>query len=108
MNYPKGRPSHAKELYYIFCIVLFVVISMFSFWGPGGYMELKRVREELDDQRIRVEALRRSNQERLQAIQALRSDRETLERLARQNGYGKEGELIRQLPEEPKRQPDHK
>ena len=108
MNYPKGRPSHAKELYYIFCIVLFVVITMFSVWGPGGYMEMKRVHQELGAQRMRVEALKRSNQEKLRSIQALRSDKATLERLARQNGYGKEGELIKQLPEEAKPQSDRR
>jgi cell division protein FtsB len=96
----KSRNSHAKEIYYILCIVLLVVITMFSVWGPGGYFEMKRARRELDTQRERIETLKRSNQNRIRAIEALRTNRETLERLARENGYGKEGEIVQQLPEE--------
>lgn len=106
--YSRGRRSHAKEIYYIVCIVLLVVITTFSIWGPGGYLEMKKARQELEARRMRVEALKRSNQERMQAIEALRSDRDTLEKLARKNGYGKKGEIVQQLPEETKPKTDDK
>lgn len=108
MAYSRTRLSHAKEIYYIVCIVLLVVITLFSIWGPGGYLELKKARREFEAQRARVEVLKRSNQERMQAIQALRSDKEALERLARENGYGKPGEIVLQLPEQTKPKADAK
>jgi cell division protein FtsB len=97
----RSRLSHAKELYYIVCIVVLVVITMFSLWGPEGYFEMKRTGRDLESQRARIEDLKRGNQERLKAIEALRSNREVLELLARRNGYGKKGEIVQQLPEEP-------
>ena len=102
MTHPKGKPSHVVEIYYIVCIVLFVVIAMFGVWGPGGVLELKKARQDLEVQRARVEEQQRSNQQRLRAIEALRSDKEALEGLARENGYGRPGEVIQQLPEDSK------
>ena len=101
MVHAKSRLSHGKELYYILCIVSVVVISLFSVWGPGGYREMKKTRLELEAQRERIEALRHDNSERMKFIQALRSDKETLERYARQKGYGRKGEIVQQLPQEP-------
>lgn len=102
MAHSRSRLSHAKEIYYIVCIVLLVVIGMFSVRGPGGYMEMMKLRRELETQRARIDALKLGNQQKLESIQALRSSKETLERLARQNGYGREGEIVHQLPDETK------
>ena len=99
MPYLRNRPSHGKEIYYILCIVVVVVITLSSIWGPGGYLELKKARQDLEDQRNRVDDLKRSNQDRMQSIQALRSDPETLEKRAREKGYGKSDEIVQQLPE---------
>jgi cell division protein FtsB len=79
--------------------VVVVVITLSSIWGPGGYLELKKAKQDLEDQRNRVDALRRSNADRMRSIQALRSDPETLERHAREKGYGKSDEIVQQLPE---------
>ncbi len=108
MTYPNSRLSHAKELYYIIFIVLLVVIGMFSVLGPGGYLEMKKARQELIDEKARVEALKRENEEKRKSIQALRTDKEAMERLARQNGYGRQGEIVQQLPEQPKPQSEAK
>ena len=99
MPYLRNRLSHGKEIYYILCIVVVVVITLSSIWGPGGYLELKKAKQDLENQRIRVDALKRSNEERMRSIQALRSDPETLERHAREKGYGKGDEIVQQLPE---------
>jgi cell division protein FtsB len=98
MAYSRARLSYKKELYYIFCIVALVGILLFSFLGPGGYRDLKRARLELQEQRARVDEIQRDNQERMQFIEALRSDKEALERYAREKGYGREGEIIQRLP----------
>jgi cell division protein FtsB len=102
MSYQKNRLSHKKELYYILCIVAVMVILLFSFWGPGGYRDMARARLELQAHRERVNELNRSNYEKKRSIEALRSDRDTLERQARENGYGRDGDIIQQLPEPPK------
>jgi cell division protein FtsB len=97
----KKRISYKKELYYIFCIVALLGVLLFSFLGPGGYRDLRKARLELQEQRIRVEALKRKNHERMKSIEALRSDKEALEKYAREKGYGRKGEIIQQLPQEP-------
>lgn len=90
-----------KELYYIFLIMVVGGILLLSFVGPGGYLELKKARLELQQQRARVEDLKRSNAERMETIEALRSDPEAIERYARKKGYGREDEIIQHLPENP-------
>ena len=99
MAYSKYRISHKKEVYYILCIVVLIVILSFSLFGPGGYRDLRRKRIELQEQKARVDALKRDIHERRKSNEALRSDREALEKHAREKGYGKEGELIQNIPE---------
>ena len=101
MAHKKHTLKHRKELYYIFLIMLVGGILLLGFVGPGGYLEMKRARLELQLQRARMEALRRSNAERLETIEALKSDKEAIERYARKKGYGRENEVIQQLPEDP-------
>ena len=100
MPYFRSRPSYSKQIYYLLCLVLVVVISLFSLWGPGGYLELKRSQRQLEIQRIRVEALRSSNAEQSRRIEALRSDKDALERYARSKNYAKKGEIVQQLPDQ--------
>ena len=101
MTYSRRRLSHKKEVYYIVCIVAVLVIFVFSFFGPGGYRELQKSRLELQDERIRVDQIERQNSERMKSIKRLRSDRNTLEKYAREKGYGREGEIIQPIPKEP-------
>jgi cell division protein FtsB len=101
MAYSKRRHSHKKELYYILFIVALAVIFLFSFFGPSGYRDLQKQRLEVQAQRTRVEDLKQSNEERRRAIENLRSDREALERYAREKGYGRDDEIIQQLPKDP-------
>jgi cell division protein FtsB len=100
MAYRKKRVSHGKEVYYILSIVVAVVAAVFAVWGPGGYIEMKKTQLQLETHRARIEALQRSNRERMQAIQALRSDSKTIEKYAREKGYGKKGEIIQHTPEQ--------
>jgi cell division protein FtsB len=97
MAYLRYRLSYKKEIYYILCIVAVAVILLFSIFGPGGYRDLQKARAELREQNRRVEELRRRNDERMRKIEALRSDKDALEKYAREKGYGREGEIIQQL-----------
>jgi cell division protein FtsB len=102
MPYSKHRTSHKKELYYILCIVAVTVILLFSFFGPGGYRELRKARLELQARRARVDRLERENSDRIKSIEKMRSDPNTLEKYARQKGYGRPDEIIQPLPEKTK------
>ncbi len=95
----RSRISHKKELYYILCIVALLLILGFSFFGPGGYRELQKERLVLQEQRARVEELKRSNGERMKSIEALRNDLKTQEKYAREKGYGRKDEIVQQVPE---------
>ncbi len=99
---PRRRTvSHAKEIYYLLCVVVFVVSALFTVWGPGGILEMRRVRLELEAHRARVANLKRTNGERLHSIEALKTDKEALEEYARRQGYARKDEIIQQLPEQP-------
>ena len=89
--------SHLKELYYIIVIVALAALTTFSIWGPGGYFGLKKARAGLEAQRALVQSLKRNNENRLKSIQGLRSDKEALERYAREKGYARKDELVQQL-----------
>jgi cell division protein FtsB len=101
MSYSKNRHSYIKEAYYLLCLVLVVVIFLFTVWGSTGHMELKKAEAQLEAQKARIEALKQSNSKRLQTIQLLRSDPKALEKYARSKNYAQQGEIIQQLPEEP-------
>jgi cell division protein FtsB len=101
MTRQKNQISHKKELYYILCIVAVLVVLLFSFLAPGGYRDLQKARLQLQEQRERVDRLKRSNSELMKSIDALQSSREALEKVARQHGYAKENEIIQQIPQSP-------
>lgn len=92
------RNTYGSEIYYIVLILAILITGAATIWGPGGYLEMKKNQADVQDRRSRVKALQMSNKARLDEIQNLRDDRETLEKYARQKGYGKKGEIIQQLP----------
>jgi cell division protein FtsB len=96
----KYQLSRKKELYYILLIVMLAGILLISFLGPGGYRDLRKARLELQAQRTRVDELKRSNNERMKSIEGLRYNKDSLERYAREKGYGRDDEIIQQLPKE--------
>jgi cell division protein FtsB len=101
MTRQKNRISHKKELYYILCIVAMLAILTLSFLGPGGYRDLQKARLQLQEQRVRVDRLRRSNSELVKSNEALQSDRKAIEGIARENGYAKSDEIIQQVRPSP-------
>ena len=100
MAHKRYSLGYKKELYYISLIIIVGGILLLSIFGPNGYLELKRVRREMLRQQERVEALKQSNNKRMETIESLRSDMEAIERYAREQGYGRENEIIERLPEE--------
>lgn len=99
MAYKKYSIKHKKELYYIFLIVVVGGILFLSIVGPDGYLDLQKVRMDLQMQKERVEERERDINERINTIEALRSDKEAIEQYAREKGYGRDNDIIQQLPE---------
>jgi len=94
------RRSAKKELYYILCIIAVAIILILSIFAPGGYLEMRKLRLELQGQKMYLKELERSNKERMKTIEALRSDKNILEKEARKMGYARKDEIIQQLPDE--------
>lgn len=101
MTRRRKNKSHLKELYYIVLIVIAIMSAIFSFWGPSGFLAMKKARVELETYRARIELLKRNNSERMQSINALKSDPQAQERYAREKGYGRKGEIVQQIVQEP-------
>ena len=99
MAYSKNRISHKKEAYYILCIVVLIVILSFSLFGPGGYPDLRKGRIELQEQKARVDKLKSENSQHKKYLESLNSDKGAMEKHAREKGYGRENEIMQQIPE---------
>jgi cell division protein FtsB len=89
-----------KEAYYILSIIGAIVAAVVTVWGPHGYMDLKKSQAELQVQKEKVSALKQTNAEARARIEALKSDKRTLERVARERGYADPDELIQLIPPE--------
>ncbi len=98
----KKRVSHAKEGFYITCIVIVMLIGLFAYMGPGGYLEMKKMQTELATRQSRIDTLQKTKQEHQNAINGLadtRKNNEAIENLARKKGYGKKGEIVQEVPQ---------
>ncbi len=107
----KKRVSHAKEAFYIICIVMVLLIGLFVYVGPGGYRELRKMQTELAAHQARVDALQKSKQESENTIDSLgdnRKNNEAIETYARKKGYGKKGDIIQEVPQPEKDRPQIK
>ncbi len=96
----RRKRSYARETWYIFCILLALVIAVFTLVGPEGFLEMKKAQAEMEAKRARIELLRQSNRERLSRIQALKTDARAIEEVARSRGFVRPGEIIQPLPME--------
>jgi len=94
----RSRVSYAKQAFYVVCILGLLVVGLFSYFGPGGYREYKKVQAELSIQRARRDALAKDCGQRQKSINSLQNDMTTIEGIARKKGYGKKGELVEEVP----------
>jgi cell division protein FtsB len=93
----RRKRSYARETYYILCILGATVIAAFTFWGPEGFRDMKRAQVELEAHRLRVQMQRQSNVELKARIQALKTDRQAIEAIARDKGFARPAEIIQPL-----------
>jgi cell division protein FtsB len=101
MSYRRRTFSHTREVYYILCFAAALLVFLFGIVGPGGYLELKKARQDLLEQQERVEKLQRAVGEQMRTIDSLKNDPAALEDYLRKKGYAREGEFIQELPPSP-------
>jgi cell division protein FtsB len=94
----RTRFSHAKEAYYILCFFAALFIFLFAVFGPGGYLELKDTRMQLEQERVHLEQMQQNVADQMRTIDELKNDPVVLEQYLRQKGYARPGELIQELP----------
>ena len=94
----RTRVSHGKEIFYIVCILVVLLVALLGYFGPSGYRDMEKSQMELETRKARVEALTRKNNERMHSVYTLRNDKQAQERYARQKGYAKKGEIIQEVP----------
>ena len=101
MAYSRKRAAYTKEIGYLLCIVIILVILIVSIFGPRGYKDLRRAKLDLQQQRARVERLDHENRNLKASIEAFRSNKTVQEEYLRQKGYAREGEKIQRLDAPP-------
>ena len=99
MAHRRSRVSHAKEAFYIVSILIALLIGLFSIFGPSGYLDMKKKQAELENQRKINKAHEESIQTLRRSVESLRNDALTIERIAREKGYGRKGEIVLEVPE---------
>lgn len=79
------------------CILALVVHDVF---GTHGYLALRRTRQEIEKVKKDIERLNKENSELAEEVQALRTDPNKIEAIARDGlGLAKPGEVIIKVPQ---------
>jgi cell division protein FtsB len=85
--------------------LLTIVLVVHEIFGPHGYIAMRRQRQEHQALERRIRNLQRENAQLKRQIQALQSNPQAIEKLAReQMHFARPGEIIYALP---KRDPKH-
>ncbi len=100
----RRKVSSWKEAYYILSILGAIVAAAITIWGPNGYTDLKKSQVELQVQKAKVDELKRKNVDARSRIESLKSDKQAIERVARERGYAGPDEVIQLLPPDPQPQ----
>jgi len=99
----RNRRSYLKDLVLSIFIIAVSGILSFTLFGPGGYRDLQKAQFELYERKSRINELEYEVETRKKTVEALdeealKSGRpealELLEKTAREQGYGREGEYI--------------
>ncbi len=104
MGQRRSKVSHTRELGFIICLALTILLAAIGLIGPGGYLEMKRAERELEALRARVAARERANRKLMGAVRALETDPHAVERQAREQGYARPGELVQEVTPPPSSQ----
>jgi cell division protein FtsB len=105
---PAQRKSAPQQTFFqrwggpIFVLLLMALVAHVLF-GEHGFLAMRRAQHEVEKLRQDIAQLNADNKQLSEEIQALKTDPQLIERIARQEmGLAKRGELIFKLP--PKKQ----
>ena len=87
--------NYGRQLLVIFVIVLLV----HDIFGPHGYLVMRRKQQEIQKVNAAIEKLNKENAALEQEIKDLKTDPQTIRKIAREElGLAKPGEIIIKLP----------
>lgn len=88
--------QHARHVLGLALLALFVQ----DIFGAGGFLAMRRTQKEIRSARERIGKLNDENKSLANEVQALKTDPEAIERVAREKmGLARPGEIIYRLPE---------
>jgi cell division protein FtsB len=99
MSRSQARPPFwRRHLLKILGLAL-LALGVHDVFGSHGYLAMRRSQKELEQLRGEIERLNRENNELAEHVNALRTDPQTIERIAREEmGLARPGEMIFKLP----------
>ncbi|HWZ96458.1 MAG TPA: septum formation initiator family protein [Candidatus Dormibacteraeota bacterium] len=108
-----SEPINFKTLWHSYgrivltlCIAALVVHDVF---GTHGYLALRRTKDEIVKVQMDLARLNRENAQLAEEVQALRTDPNKIESIARDGlGLAKPGEVIIKIPQEQQKNPQAK
>jgi len=87
---------YAREI----LVLALVLLAVHDVFGTHGFVAMWRTQKELQDLRTEIDRLNKENVQMTNQVTALKTDPQTIERLAReQMGLAKPGEFIFKLPQ---------
>src|SRR3989440_6003856 len=100
----KGEPLYLQALWHSYgrivlalCIAALVVHDVF---GTHGYLAMRRTKQEIENVQKDIARLNKENAELAEEVQALRTDPNKIEAIARDGlGLAKPGEVIIRIPQ---------
>jgi cell division protein FtsB len=97
-----AQPSFLRRHTVKLFVAALLALGIHDIFGAHGYLAMRRSEKEIETLRGQIERLTQENQELASHVNALKTDPEAIEKIAReQMGLAKPGEMIFKLPAEP-------
>ena len=82
--------------------VALLALGIHDVFGAHGYLAMRRSQKEVEELRGQIERLNHENQQLAEHVNALKTDPDTIEKIAREEmGLAKPGEMIFKMPAQP-------
>ena len=95
---PEAAPFWRRHLKEILGIAL-LALGIHDVFGAHGYLAMRRSEKQMEQLRGEIERLNQENQSLAEHVNALKTDPEAIEKIAREEmGLAKPGEMIFKLP----------
>lgn len=89
-----------RETFFVVLLLSVIVLLYFFIFGQGGYRKLQEYRKQFDALSAENTDLRLANEKLMKAVKQLKSDPNTIEKVAREEfNFARPGDVIVALPE---------